>query len=199
MICRNKLMKALFLCLLMGSTFLLVIPIFAAANTQDSRAAVQQLAAQQLSDLQALAADGITVVLLGDQVKLIIPDDYLFQENSNDIKRSACVFLNRVVSFLKLYGNINLSVIGHSDSVGTNLSQIQKTNLQAQQVASYLWTHGISIARIRVLGLGNHQQIADPRTIQGNAYNRRVEIQFWRAENQNQADFTGCPLQPNLC
>jgi OmpA-OmpF porin, OOP family len=73
-----------------------------------------------------------------------------------------------------------MSIIGHSDIVGTNTEQVARSNLQAQSLATYVWSHGINIERIELFGTGSHDTIASLKSVNGNGYNRRVEIFFWR-------------------
>lgn len=135
--------------------------------------------------IRELAKQGITVIQLGDTVEVILPDDIIFETASSTIKYEAYPLLNQIVFFLKQYGYVHMAIVGHSDVVGTNAGQIHQSSLQAQSVATYVWSHGINIDRIEVYGVGVHDTIADLHSVEGNGYNRRVEIYFWRNGKQS--------------
>jgi OOP family OmpA-OmpF porin len=76
--------------------------------------------------------------------------------------------------------DINLEVIiavGHTDSVG-NDSYNQKLSLRrSEAVKAYLVSKGIEKNRVYTEGKGEKQPVADNKTAEGRAKNRRVEIE----------------------
>jgi len=70
-----------------------------------------------------------------------------------------------------------LNVIGHTDNVGNNASNVTLSNGRANSVVNYLVNKGISRTRFQVIdGKGSSEPISDNSTSQGKAKNRRVEI-----------------------
>lgn len=67
-------------------------------------------------------------------------------------------------------------VIGHTDSDGPREANRQLSLARAEAVRQYLMNRGLPAERIHVLGAGPDQPIADNRTPEGRARNRRIEI-----------------------
>lgn len=75
---------------------------------------------------------------------------------------------------------INLEVviaIGHTDSVGTDEYNQKLSVRRAESVKAYLVSKGIEANRVYSEGKGEKQPVADNRTAEGRAKNRRVEIE----------------------
>jgi OOP family OmpA-OmpF porin len=75
---------------------------------------------------------------------------------------------------------VNLEVIiavGHTDSIGTAAYNLKLSLRRANAVKAYLVSKGIEANRIYTEGKGKSQPIADNRTKEGRAKNRRVEIE----------------------
>jgi outer membrane protein OmpA-like peptidoglycan-associated protein len=69
-----------------------------------------------------------------------------------------------------------VDVIGHADSVGSDVLQPGSVGAAASSVASYLVNQGVLRERLFVGGRGESQPRASNDTDQGRAQNRRVEI-----------------------
>jgi OmpA-OmpF porin, OOP family len=75
---------------------------------------------------------------------------------------------------------INLEVIiavGHTDSVGTDAYNQRLSVRRAESVKAYLVSKGIEKNRVYTEGKGEKQPVADNKTSEGRAKNRRVEIE----------------------
>jgi OOP family OmpA-OmpF porin len=75
---------------------------------------------------------------------------------------------------------INLEVIiavGHTDSVGSDAYNQNLSVRRADAVKSYLVSKGIEKNRVYTEGKGEKQPVADNKTAEGRAKNRRVEIE----------------------
>src|ERR1700694_2820996 len=77
-------------------------------------------------------------------------------------------------------GGINLEVviaIGHADSIGSDEYNQKLSVRRAEAVKAYLVSKGIEPNRVYTEGKGEKQPVADNRTKDGRAKNRRVEIE----------------------
>ena len=75
---------------------------------------------------------------------------------------------------------INLEVIiavGHTDSVGADAYNQKLSVRRAEAVKAYLVSKGIEKNRVYTEGKGEKQPVADNKTSEGRAKNRRVEIE----------------------
>jgi len=71
-----------------------------------------------------------------------------------------------------------LLIIGHTDSIGSRISNLHLSKRRAKAVRRYLMRrYNISLARLKTTGYGEDQPIASNLTKAGRALNRRVELQ----------------------
>lgn len=73
-------------------------------------------------------------------------------------------------------GNETLSVVGHTDSSGSETYNQGLSERRAQAVADYLAGQGVDSSRVSASGMGETSPIADNGTSDGRSRNRRVEI-----------------------
>lgn len=90
--------------------------------------------------------------------------------------------LARVVTKLKTEAaNVQLHVSGHTDSVGSDAYNQKLSEKRAHSVTDYLVSAGIArSAFVSVEGDGESRPVADNKTAEGRALNRRVEIKINR-------------------
>ncbi len=76
--------------------------------------------------------------------------------------------------------DINLEVIiavGHTDSDGSDAYEPEAVGGRAESVKAYLTSKGVEKNRVYTEGKGEKQPVADNKTKEGKAKNRRVEIE----------------------
>ena len=77
-------------------------------------------------------------------------------------------------------GAINLEVIiavGHTDGVGSDAYNQKLSVRRSEAVKAYLTSKGVEKNRVYTEGKGEKQPVADNKTTEGRAKNRRVEIE----------------------
>jgi len=70
---------------------------------------------------------------------------------------------------------------GHTDSVGSDVTNQRLSEARAAAVRSFLVRHGLTQERLDAIGLGESDPVADNTTPEGRANNRRVEIVIEKA------------------
>lgn len=76
----------------------------------------------------------------------------------------------------------NLRIEGHTDSVGAEDTNQRLSEARAQAVADALTDAGVTASRLRAIGLGEQQPVADNASAAGRAQNRRIVIQIDSAQ-----------------
>ena len=99
-----------------------------------------------------------------------------FESNAAILQAISSVELDALVSYLKNTLNAQILIEGHTDNTGTaaqnNLLSLQRANA----IGDYLQQKGIATNRIQRKGLGSTMPIADNKTAEGRAKNRRTNF-----------------------
>ena len=109
--------------------------------------------------------------------KVTYAADAFFDFDKSVLKPEGKAKLNDLVDKVK---GINLEVIiavGHTDSVGSVPYNQRLSVRRAEAVKAYLVSKGIEKNRVYPEGTGEKQPVADNKTSEGRAKNRRVEIE----------------------
>jgi OOP family OmpA-OmpF porin len=108
--------------------------------------------------------------------RTIILDDVLFDFDKTNIKPEAAGILDRLVAFMNENKDKRVALSGHTDSIGTEKYNQGLSERRAASVKSYLMKKGVDSSRVTSQGFGESKPIADNKTKEGRAKNRRVEI-----------------------
>jgi outer membrane protein OmpA-like peptidoglycan-associated protein len=100
----------------------------------------------------------------------------LFRFDSDAIHEIGRHLLDEVVEISQLCPDVDVVVVGHTDSVGDKEYNIGLGKRRAEAVVEYLVLQGVDAARLTAVGLGFSQPIADNSSDQGRAVNRRIEF-----------------------
>ena len=109
--------------------------------------------------------------------KVTYAADAFFDFDKSVLKPEGRAKLDDLVSKIK---DINLEVIiavGHTDSVGSDAYNQKLSVRRSEAVKAYLVSKGIEKNRVYTEGKGEKQPVADNKTAEGRAKNRRVEIE----------------------
>ncbi|MBC8057306.1 MAG: OmpA family protein [Rhizobiales bacterium] len=109
--------------------------------------------------------------------KVTFAADAFFDFDKAVLKPEGQAKLDDLVSKMR---GINLEVIiavGHTDSVGADAYNQRLSVRRSEAVKTYLVSKGIEKNRVYTEGKGEKQPVADNKTAEGRAKNRRVEIE----------------------
>ena len=109
--------------------------------------------------------------------KVTYAADAFFDFGKSVLKPEGKAKLDDLVSKVK---NISLEVViavGHTDAVGTDAYNQKLSVARSEAVKAYLVSKGIDKNRIYTEGKGETSPVADNKTKEGRAKNRRVEIE----------------------
>lgn len=107
---------------------------------------------------------------------ITLPEGVLFEFGKDKLLASAQNKLNQVAEALKTQDEHKIVIEGHTDSVGTDEANLGLSERRAKAVRDYLVSKGVSAGSITSTGLGESRPVADNKSPEGRANNRRVEI-----------------------
>ncbi len=137
----------------------------------------QRMEEQKRQMQQATQGTGVGVTQTADnRLKLDIPSDISFDVGRADIKSNFRPILDQLAQSLVSNPGTTVTIIGHTDSTGSDAVNNPLSYNRADSVRAYLTARGVDNRRIAVEGRGSREPVANNATAQGRAMNRRVEI-----------------------
>lgn len=100
----------------------------------------------------------------------------LFDTGKDTIKPDSEAALAEVVKLLSENPDLKLSIDGHTDNQGDSKANQVLSQKRADSVKKYLGGKGIDAQRLATKGWGDTKPVADNRSEDGRAQNRRVEL-----------------------
>jgi outer membrane protein OmpA-like peptidoglycan-associated protein len=146
-----------------------VVPDIFGAPTQSYQLVVTEVAAmaQVVSAnelLQELNKNGFVALYIN------------FDTGKADLKQDGVATVKEIASLLKSNATLKLGVEGHTDNVGDAASNKKLSEARAKSVTAAIVASGIDASRLSASGFGQEKPVADNRTEEGRAKNRRVEL-----------------------
>jgi OOP family OmpA-OmpF porin len=110
-----------------------------------------------------------------------------FDTAKADIKPQFTPEIKRLADFMRQYPTTKVLIEGHTDNVGSPAFNQKLSERRAQAVAqSLVRDHGIAADRVQSAGYGESRPIADNKTADGRATNRRVVANIEETVTRNQ-------------
>jgi outer membrane protein OmpA-like peptidoglycan-associated protein len=102
--------------------------------------------------------------------------DVLFDTGKYSLRPTAREKLANVAGIVAGHPGLKLDVEGHTDSVGSDVSNQRLSEQRGAAVRDYLTQHGMVASSVTTKGLGKTQPVAPNNTAPGRQQNRRVEL-----------------------
>ena len=164
---------------IMVMLFLLIFSLLALAalTTTQMRENSIRINALELKNVDILSSEApkeITIVL--DERSLN------FDFDKSNIKPQYYDLLKNIKEFVE-QNNYEMTIVGHTDSIGSNQYNFKLSRRRAESVKAKLLEFGLSEDRIvGIEAMGEEQPIATNATKEGRAQNRRVEFKLVQRE-----------------
>lgn len=110
----------------------------------------------------------------------------LFDFGRADLRPQVQNDLRDLAQSLASYPDHDAVIVGHTDNVGSDQFNQGLSERRAGAVNRFLSNNGISMARLRTVGMGETQPIASNETAEGRQLNRRVEVAIYASDAYRQ-------------
>lgn len=136
-------------------------------------------------DKQAAELEKIAETKRTDQgIVTKLKGDLTFDTGKSTLKGDGQQRIKEMADILKKYPENNITIVGHTDSTGSNQINQQLSQERASSVKNLLVQNGVPSASINAMGVGPTDPIADNSTATGREANRRVELAITMGEQK---------------
>jgi outer membrane protein OmpA-like peptidoglycan-associated protein len=109
--------------------------------------------------------------------RILVDDTVFFEFDSADLVDPETTVLRDLATIFKARPAWRMTVVGHTDSVGTDVYNLELSLRRATAVRDALIAAGVSADALTVEGAGSTAPIASNDTEQGQSLNRRIEVE----------------------
>lgn len=117
----------------------------------------------------AVSEQGVLDAALADRI-------IEFESGKANLTPAGIAVLDGMTVALKKLNGVRVEVIGHTDNAGSRAGNLSLSQARAEAVKEYVVGQGIAAESIAVSGEGPDRPVADNRTLDGKARNRRIEF-----------------------
>ncbi len=108
--------------------------------------------------------------------KKVVLRNIFFDTNKYDLKTESKAELQKLIEFLKDNPTAKIQISGFTDDVGDDQSNMVLSQNRSKAVYQYLVAHQVDADRLTYKGYGETMPVADNKTSEGRANNRRTEF-----------------------
>jgi len=119
---------------------------------------------------------GVTVIILGDQILIVIPSSRLFYPMTPSLKTQSYSTLALVAAYINGYTKILVKIAAYSSRTGSPEVALSLTQQQAEQVSKTLQASGIDARLLYAVGCGGSHIVQPNESEWGVSDNYRIEI-----------------------
>ncbi len=105
-----------------------------------------------------------------------VTNNILFETGKATLKPESMEEIQKVADYMKKNPNARFEVQGHTDNQGSDKVNDPLSQQRAEAVVKALEEKGVDPFNLRAVGKGAHEPVADNKTDEGRAKNRRVEF-----------------------
>ena len=127
---------------------------------------------------QRLRLRGIRVMRMGDEIVLNLRADVLFVPNSANLSLPAADIVAAVADVLRRFDKTMIAVNGYTDTAGSDVANMKKSEARAQALANLLIDDGVNPARVHPHGFGETDLKIPTGDSVKERRNRRIEIRI---------------------
>lgn len=134
---------------------------------------------------QAAAIEGARVDSVRDAnnlkaVKVTFDSGILFQTNRSSLNAKSRGALTKFAKILTSNPTMDITILGHTDNIGTLESNQRLSQDRAQSVADFMKIQNIPASQFKdILGKNYELPVASNKTVVGRSANRRVEVYMY--------------------
>ena len=105
-----------------------------------------------------------------------VTNNILFETGKATLKPESMAEIQKVADYMLKNPSVRFEVQGHTDNQGTDKVNDPLSQQRAEAVVKALEGLGVDGFNLRAVGKGSHEPVADNKTEEGRAKNRRVEF-----------------------
>jgi cytochrome c oxidase subunit 2 len=154
-------------------------------TTETKESSVDVASITSKLNLAGVVANGIEnklIAFIEDKTKAVDKttwfsfDRLLFETGKSTLKPESQEQLNNIALILKNYPEVDLKVGGYTDNVGDPKKNKALSDERAKSVVAELVKLGVEEKRLKAEGYGEEHPVADNKTEEGRAQNRRIDV-----------------------
>lgn len=156
-----------------------ITPVYASSVFGGDTGASASVSSNHTKIAAELTKQGVLVVQTGNRLKVVLGiDNFFLFPTSTKLVDDRSGTLAKVAELVRGYGSQLITVSGHTDNVGSDEAKLKRSYNQANTIAAYLWSQGIPLRSMMIIGCGDTEPVGSNHAMDGAAANRRIEIEI---------------------
>lgn len=120
--------------------------------------------------------EGFEVLNARQGLMLRLPSDQIFRKGASQLNTKGRTVIKELTGIILRNSNLNVQVIGHTDTNGKDSANWTLSSSRATAVAKYMIDEEFMPTRLSAIGRSSHDPINYEETTEAKKMNRRVEI-----------------------